>query len=38
MAKQCISCGKGIGLLTVRISLLDSDDLVICADCFEKMV
>lgn len=37
MAKQCISCGKNIGLLTVRISLLGDDDLVICADCFEKM-
>ena len=37
MAKQCISCGKNIGLLTVRISLLENEDLVICADCFEKM-
>lgn len=37
MAKQCIACGKNIGLLTVRISLLEKEDLVICSDCFEKM-
>lgn len=37
MAKQCISCGKNIGLLTVRIPLLGNEDLVICAECFEKM-
>lgn len=37
MAKQCISCGKNIGLLTVRITLSGNEDLVICADCFEKM-
>lgn len=37
MGKQCISCGKNIGLLTVRIPLLENEDLVICAECFEKM-
>lgn len=37
MVKQCISCGKNIGLLTVRIQLLGNEDLVICSDCFEKM-
>lgn len=37
MAKNCIACGKNIGLLTVRIPLLDNDDLVICSDCFDKM-
>lgn len=37
MATQCISCGKNIGLLTVRIPLLENKDLVICADCFEQM-
>lgn len=37
MAKQCISCGKNIGLLTVRIPLLGDENLAICADCFEKM-
>lgn len=37
MAKQCISCGKNIGLLTVRIPLIGNEELVICADCFEKM-
>lgn len=37
MAKQCISCGKNIGLLTVRIPLIGNEDLVICADCFAKM-
>lgn len=37
MAKSCVSCGKNIGLLTVRIPLLNDEDVVICADCFEKM-
>lgn len=37
MAKNCINCGKNIGLLGVRIPLLANDDLVICSGCFEKM-
>lgn len=37
MAKNCLACGKTIGLLTVRIPLLGNDDLVICSDCFDKM-
>ena len=37
MAKNCIACGKSIGLLGVRIPLLETEDLVICSDCFEKM-
>lgn len=37
MAKYCISCGKNIGLLTVRIPLIGDEDLVICVDCFKKM-
>ena len=37
MAKSCIACGKNIGLLGVRITLLGTDDLVICSDCFDKM-
>lgn len=37
MAKNCLACGKNIGLLTVRVPLLENEDLVICADCFEKM-
>ena len=37
MAKNCITCGKSIGLLTVRIPLLDNENIVICMDCFEKM-
>lgn len=37
MSKHCITCGKNIGLLTVRIPLLENDDLVICSDCFDKM-
>lgn len=37
MAKNCLACGKNIGLLTVRIPLLGNDDLVICSDCFDKM-
>lgn len=37
MAKNCISCGKNMGLLTVRIPLLGNEDLAICADCFDKM-
>lgn len=28
---------KNIGLLTVRIPFIANEDLVICADCFEKM-
>lgn len=37
MAKNCITCGKNIGLLTARIPLIDNEDLVICLECFEKM-
>lgn len=37
MAKNCINCGKNIGLLGVRIPLLVNDDLIICSDCFDKM-
>lgn len=37
MAKNCINCGKNIGLLGVRIPLLVNDDLIICSDCFNKM-
>ncbi len=37
MVKSCIACGKNIGLLTIRISLLENDALVICSDCFDKM-
>lgn len=37
MAKNCLCCGKNIGLLTVRIPLLENEELVICSDCFEKM-
>ena len=37
MAKNCITCGKNIGLLGVRIPLLGTDDLVICESCYEKM-
>lgn len=37
MLKQCISCNKNIGLLTVRIPLLENDNIVICDDCFQKM-
>ena len=37
MAKSCIACGKNIGLLTIRISLLGNDALVICSECFDKM-
>ena len=37
MAKNCIACGKNIGLLGVRIPLLENEDLVICLDCFNKM-
>lgn len=37
MAKNCLACGKNIGLLTVRVPLLENEDLVICSDCFEKM-
>lgn len=37
MSKCCLACGKKIGLITVRISLLGNDDLLICSDCFDKM-
>lgn len=37
MAKSCVSCGKNIGMLGVRISLLENEDRVICAECFQKM-
>lgn len=37
MAKNCLCCGKNIGLLTVCIPLLENEELVICSDCFEKM-
>lgn len=37
MAKTCLACGKNIGLLGVRVPLLENEDLVICADCFYKM-
>lgn len=37
MAKSCVACGKNIGIMTVRIPLLDNEDVFICADCFEKM-
>lgn len=37
MAKNCIACGKNIGLLGVRIPLLGTEDLVICSECFDKM-
>lgn len=37
MAKNCIACGKNIGLLSVRILLLGTDDLIICSDCYDKM-
>ncbi len=37
MAKNCIACGKNIGLLGVRIPLLETDDLVICSNCFDNM-
>lgn len=37
MAKNCITCGKNIGLLGVRVPLLGTEDLVICAECFDKM-
>lgn len=37
MAKSCVACGKSIGMLGVRIPLLESEDVVICADCFSKM-
>ncbi len=29
MAKICIACGKNIGLLGVRVSLLGTEDLMI---------
>lgn len=37
MAKNCIACGKNIGLLTIRVPLLEDESLVICAECFDKM-
>lgn len=37
MAKNCIRCGKSIGLLSVRVPLLENEDSVICSDCFDKM-
>lgn len=37
MPKSCLCCGKNIGLLTVRIPLLENEDIVICSDCFDKM-
>ena len=37
MAKSCVACGKNIGMLGVRIPLLENEDVVICADCFDKM-
>lgn len=37
MAKNCITCGKKIGVLGVRVPLLGTEDLVICSDCFDKM-
>ena len=37
MVKNCIACGKNIGLLKVRIQLLKNEDLNICSDCFYKM-
>ncbi|MBP3594543.1 MAG: DUF4177 domain-containing protein [Lachnospiraceae bacterium] len=37
MAKTCVACGKNIGLMTVRIPLIDNEEVFICADCFSKM-
>ena len=37
MAKSCIACGKNIGLLGVRVPLLETEDLVICSDCFDQI-
>lgn len=38
MAKNCLVCGKNIGLLTARVPLIEEDEsIVICADCFDKM-
>lgn len=37
MGLNCISCGKNIGMLTVRIPLLGDESLSICIDCFNKM-
>ena len=37
MAKTCVACNKSIGLLTVRIPLIDNEEVFICSDCFEKM-
>ena len=37
MAKNCIACNKNIGMFSVRIPLLEDEELVICSDCFNKM-
>ena len=37
MAKNCIACNKNIGMLSVRIQLLEKEELFICSDCFNKM-
>lgn len=37
MAKQCICCYKNIGLLNVRIPLLEDESIVICDECFYRM-
>lgn len=37
MAKHCVSCNKNIGVLTVRIPLLEDESIVICDECFHKM-
>lgn len=37
MAKFCISCGKSIGMLSVRIPLLPNEEQVICSECYERM-
>lgn len=37
MAKQCVSCNKNIGLLAVRIPLLEDESIVICDECFQGM-
>lgn len=37
MAKQCVCCNKTIGLLTVRIPLLEDESIVICDECFQRM-
>lgn len=37
MAKNCIACNKNIGMLSVRIQLLEKEELFICSNCFGKM-